>query len=419
MLVCGVNRPWLETAIVVPTYWTRAGGRPLPGDAVYDHPTPVDQWGTLGRLLESLCILDVETFHVLVLVAVTAPEVESAAIDRVAAIVAKHQQLHCLVVGNRDLSLLTRDPAAGGLLGFEGYARVRNVQLAVPLALGARAVVALDDDEVVRDAGFLTRIHRSLGAKVHNNVIAGLGGYYEDASGSIQLNADPKFGPDANIYDRKAAIMNAATAMLEAQPERVVLTPFCFGGNMSFTRELASTVCFDPAITRGEDIDYLINARLAGHDYFMDKDLRIVHLPPTGGSYQDVAWHKVVQDVLRFVYERAKLTAATSLGGADSLSAHDFDPYPGLFLGDRLESDSREVIARVFAATSAEEQEVLGVGASPDEFMHRAREHAEAGVSTYVDSQSSWRRLAREWGTRVDESELLLQRLAANAVGSQ
>ncbi|HLI57488.1 MAG TPA: hypothetical protein VKY26_10725, partial [Actinomycetota bacterium] len=51
-------------AVVVPTYWTRPGGEARAGDAVYDHPTPVDDEGTLGRLLESLVRLDTNRFYV-------------------------------------------------------------------------------------------------------------------------------------------------------------------------------------------------------------------------------------------------------------------------------------------------------------------------------------------------------------------
>lgn len=36
----------------------RENGEPRPGDAIYDHPTPLSQKGTLVRLLESLKIIE-------------------------------------------------------------------------------------------------------------------------------------------------------------------------------------------------------------------------------------------------------------------------------------------------------------------------------------------------------------------------
>ncbi len=39
-------------------------------------------------------------------------------------------------------------------------------------------------------------------------------------------------------------------------------------------------VPFDPHVTRGEDIDYLMNAKMFGFDFFLDNKLSIKHLPP-------------------------------------------------------------------------------------------------------------------------------------------
>ena len=49
----------MKKVILIPTYW----GRPTSegwqeGDAVYDHPTPIDEQGTLERTLQSMKILN-------------------------------------------------------------------------------------------------------------------------------------------------------------------------------------------------------------------------------------------------------------------------------------------------------------------------------------------------------------------------
>ncbi len=45
----------MRKTMVIPTYWSRRSGEPWQeGDAIYDHPTPVDQEGTLERTLVSM-----------------------------------------------------------------------------------------------------------------------------------------------------------------------------------------------------------------------------------------------------------------------------------------------------------------------------------------------------------------------------
>jgi len=50
----------MRKVVLIPTYWSRKkadGWRE--GDAVYDHPTPLDEEGTLARTLESMKLLEV------------------------------------------------------------------------------------------------------------------------------------------------------------------------------------------------------------------------------------------------------------------------------------------------------------------------------------------------------------------------
>jgi len=399
--------------LVVPTYWTRAGGDVRPGDAVYDHPTPVDEAGTLGRLLESLTLLDTGRFYVVVIVAVTDPAVAAAAAARVRSIARTAPEMRVLVVDQDLVDRIERalgpgdgrgeakvqgsnsgeghDAGARALIGLSDYSRVRNLQLLVPLALGVGPIVAIDDDEVVTDPSFLDLATADLGDRVSGHNVAGLGGYYlQNREGQILLDVPSGSESAANIFDRKAAIMNAGTQKLQALAGAIVPTPFCFGGNMVFTAELAATVCFDPAITRGEDIDYLVNARLAGHWFFMNKDLTILHLPPSGGSYQDVAYHKVVQDVLRFVYEREKLQAWSEIGAVEPVTAEDLDPYPGLFLKSDLDGYAEEVIQRIIDRTSADQRVTLGLPNTPRELIRQAEARAGAGVESYRQHQEAW-----------------------------
>ena len=44
--------------VVIPTYWTREKGEWREGDLIFDHPTPLDEDGTLQRCLMSLNTLE-------------------------------------------------------------------------------------------------------------------------------------------------------------------------------------------------------------------------------------------------------------------------------------------------------------------------------------------------------------------------
>jgi hypothetical protein len=172
--------------------------------------------------------------------------------------------------------------------------------------------------------------------------------------------------------------MNEATETLEDEPGNVVLTPFCFGGNMEFTPELAASVGFDPGITRGEDIDYLINARMEGKQFFLRKDLRILHCPPSGGSYKDASVSKLEQDVIRFMYERKKLRLSQEDTTFQPVTAEDLMPYPGEFLEGDLTGDA---CAALQAAGAEDDCEA---------FIASVLDSLDGRLQAYVQFRSDW-----------------------------
>jgi hypothetical protein len=94
-------------------------------------------------------------------------------------------------------------------------------------------------------------------------------------------------------------------------------------------------VPFDPNVTRGEDIDFLINAKMFGFYFFLDNQLSIKHLPP---SRAYPTWRQLREDIHRFIYERAKIEHQTEIKGMTRVYPEDFDPYPGCFLKHDLET---------------------------------------------------------------------------------
>jgi hypothetical protein len=395
------------TCVVVPTYWTRAGGDSRPGDAVYDHPTPLGGSSTLPALLESLEKLDTESFYFLVLVGVTGEDAVEDAERRVGELVAECPKLKTLLFGPSHLAWLTNWLNANGLtyansfLDLRNYPKIRNLQLVIPHVLHSRAIVALDDDEIVTDQDFLPKAIEPLGRSIDGVRVDGLSGHYLQENGSILLQVDPAKAKATNIFDRKAAIMNAATEKLESQSGNLVETPFCFGGNMEFSAELAASVGFDPEITRGEDIDYLINARVEGRHFFLRKDLHILHRPPKGGSYKDVSTSKLEQDIIRFMYEQAKLVASQAGNGLRSVTASELSPYPGDFLDRDIESDAVEALIEA------------GYASDPRDFVGKVRASLADKVQRYL-------RFRREWPALMDamsRADSVNERLSAEVRG--
>jgi hypothetical protein len=158
----------------------------------------------------------------------------------------------------------------------------------------------------------------------------GLAGLYRHADGSLLL-PEPQTSW-AGVWP-KMRWLNAALTDLTAPGPRLRPTYLGFGGNLTLSRSLWHQVPFDPALTRGEDVDYLINARMFGLPFFLDRDLAIVHLPP---EKPHPTWRRIRQDVLRFAYTRLKLQQQEPGAGMVQLRAQDCKPYPGNFLGDDL-----------------------------------------------------------------------------------
>jgi len=376
-----------DVIIVIPTYWTwgseRADG---PVEAIYDHPTPLDGGSTLPRLLKSLTALKGPDPSVLILTAATHPKLEDAAAQRVETLVRPYRQHFPIAqFAATDLQLLRERVVAAGfdpaLVALRDYASVRNCQLIVPHLLGSEVVVALDDDEVV-GPDYLRLATEFIGEE-H----PGIGGFYLDCEGEVLL---PEGEPADNPFLDKSAIMNEGTRAIQALPSRLVPTPVVLGGNMIFFRSLWERVSFDPWITRGEDIDYLINARLQGLEFFFDKELTITHLPPE--AYGALPYAKLAQDVARFIYERGKLLVARKQPGLMALASEELDPYPGRLLRDDASAQALEALQRL--ATP----ETIACYGSPEQIVAEAERQAREAPLRYFGFAQVWPRLLEAMG---------------------
>jgi len=330
----------MRKVVLIPTYWSRERNEGWhEGDAVYDHPTPIDEEGTLARTLESMKQLTAKDFKLVLLICPTTPEVAEAAQKQVVKIVREvdlKAETYIFTISDlermRDIIFeadVQRKTAP--LLSIMGYANVRNMCLLCADVLAADAAILIDDDEIFEKADWVERSVEFLGKRIYGDVVYGMAGYYinkydqyyDDVKTEAWMTHWDRFGFKAKAFDE-----------IIGCPPRVKRTPFAFGGAMIIHRDMFQSVPFDPHITRGEDIDYVINSRMYGFSFFLDNTLSIKHLPVPKKHPQ---WKRIREDIYRFVYERAKISTQYKTGNMVMVTPEDFDPYPGEFLRDDLD----------------------------------------------------------------------------------
>lgn len=330
----------MNAIMVIPTYWSRDSATGWqPGDAIYDHPIPLDQEGTLLRTLDSLNVLDDTDFQLVILACATAPDIEFAVQERVTALVrAAEPPVETHIISHSHLDELHRVLEEAGrddlvsVLSLTGYSNIRNMCLFVPYVLGADAAVLIDDDEFFDDPKFMTKAREYIGGRFIGQTIDGVAGYYVNAKGSYYDDV-PEEIHWMTYWDRFGSKREAFDLIIPGEP-RLKRTPFAFAGCMVIHRSLMRNVPFDPGITRGEDTDYLLNARMFGYDFFLDNQLFIQHRPP---PKIHATWQRFREDIYRLLYTKAKLDGQTPQINMDIVTAEDFDPYPGEFMKDTLQ----------------------------------------------------------------------------------
>jgi hypothetical protein len=329
----------MKTTMVIPSYWGRKKEEGWKStDSVYDHPTPLDGEDTLCRALESLTILENKNFDLIILGVATAKDIQEEVEERLEEIIdranpavpthlfsynsLRHVHTHLAQNGHDELI---------PLLQLDGYSNVRNLCVFVPHLINSEVSVLIDDDEIFEDSQFMNKAQEHIGKMFGKDRVLAVAGFYINPDGDYFLHKE--FSNWMTYWD-KFDCMNRAFAEIIAKGPRLKETPFAFGGNLVIHRDLFTLIPFDPSIPRGEDIDFLINARMFGYKTYMDNTLSIKHDAPPK-TYP--VWRRVREDILRFVFEKNKLEDQDLTQDMVKVSAEDLDPYPGEFLKDDLE----------------------------------------------------------------------------------
>ncbi len=328
-----------KITMVIPSYWARpksVGHKEQ--DRIYDHPIPLDEQGTLKRALESLSILKDKEFNLVVLAVATGDDIAIEVEKRVKGIVDEidsRVEIKVLsAAGEQMVQDYLRDqgcPDKYNLFRLAGYSPVRNMCLLAAHLLGSEIAIFIDDDELFEDPDFIAKSTEYIGAEFDGKEVLAVAGYYINPDDDYFLNRPVS---PWMAYWNKIGTMNEAFREIISAGPRLKRTPFVFGGNMVIHKKLWLEIPFDPGVPRGEDIDFLCNAMMFGHDFYLDNRLSIKHEPPPKSHPK---WQQLREDMLRFIYMRQKLVNQKKIAGMVRLKPSDFDPYPGAFIGDDIE----------------------------------------------------------------------------------
>jgi len=164
--------------MVIPSYWGReseVGWKE--GDAIYDHPIPLDGEGTLLRAIQSIERLEDKEFQLVIIAVATAEDIDSEVEKKVARIIkSANPGVEVTLFGQSHLKqiheLLRRDSVGKNteectnLLQLRGYSNVRNLCMFIPHILGSEVAVLIDDDEVFEDPKFISKAREFIGRKI-------------------------------------------------------------------------------------------------------------------------------------------------------------------------------------------------------------------------------------------------------------
>jgi len=150
------------------------------------------------------------------------------------------------------------------LLDPYNYAGIRNGMLLLALEKQLKVAIFLDDDEIIEDRTFFSRCMQGLGETAPDGgQIDGKGGPYMEESPPAESMHEPSCWP-------KIRVMRQALEQLSEPVPRFKATLLALGGNMVMRRRVMQAIPFDPSIHRGEDMDYVFNARLRGFRFYFD-----------------------------------------------------------------------------------------------------------------------------------------------------
>lgn len=403
----------MNPAVIIPTFHTsplrKRGGK---RNSLYDHPTPVNERGSLDRCLESLQNVK-DLGQVIILVAVEGG-VEKEAARKVQAIANRYPRMHTLVIAQEEATLVQQRLSQLGFgdvsdaIGLSGYSAVRNLGLVVAHVLGFDSVVFIDDDEVIEDRDFLRKAMYGLGKLTKKGIpILAKSGFYFNSEGTYYSKSQNRW---YNHYWQQGRAFNNWITKAMAGPRLSRSNHVC-GGCLALHRETYRRLSFDPWIMRGEDLDYLLNLRMYGSDIWFDNQWSLTHLPPK----ERHEGHRFYRDIFRWLYEYYKIEFSRAQIDLLQIKPSSLMPYPGPF----LEPGITKRIKRTAFLRSLVRPDKRAYRAGAKVATGEATEYAQAHCMKYFEFQYTWgdimARMENDGGLR----QALVQAAVARQAGEE
>ena len=373
----------MKNLVFIPTYW--ASGKEKAW-GVFDHPTLVSARGTLGVTLESFEKIKLR-YDVLIMPVPLNKNIEA----KVKHIVEKFSSLKIHVLTGIEYAKIIAEVKRADVsrefkskINLQDYPDVRNFGLIYAIMNDYDNIIMIDDDEVIEDGDYFKKAIEGIGLKVKGKRLLGKTGYYIQESGGYELAIQNSM---IRSLWPKEAVINKAIKTAISPKSRFNSTSIALGGNMVINRELFYNVPFDPYISRGEDSDYLMNAKHSGYQFLMDKELVITHLPPKRLAPY---WRKLRRDIYRFIYLREKINHLM-------IDIKSTIPYPYYFLGedllDRIIKTNKKYVRHCLENNKLKDAEEYAKNAS--EIIDDAKTYARANAGRYVLFQREWVKFVR------------------------
>jgi hypothetical protein len=398
----------MDLSIVFPMFWGRLKRQVVQeGDHFYDHPTALDDDGTIPALFDSMRVLEDREFDVVAVAGANHPSMAAAVEQRAGELLASHAadagvRLHFFSYTQLErLHAFLREHGRQDLIeaaSLVGYSPLRNACLIAAHILGKDVAVSIDDDCLFVLPDYLGRIRRAMLSDFEGRPIVAYTGPYQTPRGTILL--DLPTSPHA-AYWNVIEVMNRAFHQYLLDSPGLKDTPFAIMGNIAVHRDFYTRVPLDPPMRRGEDMDWVMNAHILGERFVMDPELVIRHDPPPR-PYP--TWRPLREDIYRFRYQRAKIDHSRDGDGFHALRRERYRPYPGEFFEDDfVERASRAclVLATDYLARGETQDAVEAL----NNIHHAHLLAAPQGdpFQAYLDFQKKWVRLMDLIGERRDE----------------
>ena len=403
----------MKLSLVFPMFWGREKQRVYEeGDQFYDHPTALDDEGTIPALFESMRVLMDRDFEVIAVAGASSPSLE-ARVEGAASRLLKREaekagvRLHFLSYSHlRRLHGFFNDIGKGELneaISLVGYSPLRNACLVAAHILGVEIAISIDDDCLFIHPDYIARIRHKMLSKFEGSPVLAYCGPYVTARDTVYLERPTS---PFTVYWNVIETMNEAFRRYIVEAPGMKEVPFAIMGNIAVHRDFFTRIPLDPPMRRGEDMDWVMNGHIFGERFILDTDLVIKHAPPPR-PYP--TWRPLREDIYRFRYQQAKIAGSRDGDGLSALDRDRYLPYPGTFFQD-------DFIDRATKACSLLALEYLAKGQREDatETLNNIY-HAHAlakpqgnPFDSYLAFQRKWEEMMGIVGDRREEVRRLV-----------